>query len=128
MPSGAVEKNPRNRSETALTRSSRGFSAPFEIVLKGNVFPPVDLAVLDPDELRIVGNYNVLRQLLVATDLLGLKTFVEVFANGLILDIAEDHRRLRDLEVRRAGTRNLFRFVDDADALTGRIEPPRSRG
>jgi hypothetical protein len=49
----------------------------------------VDLAVLDPDELQIVGQKDVVRQRLVATDLIGLENLIEVFANGLVLDIAE---------------------------------------
>src|SRR6202047_2736747 len=106
----------RDRLDAILARL---FRLAFEIIWKGDVFAPVYLAVLDPDELQIVGQQNVVRQRLVATDLIGLENLIEVFANGLVLDITEDHRRLHHFEVRCAGPCNLFRFMDDTDASTG---------
>ena len=58
---------------------------------EGDRLACIDLAVLEPDELKVVGQQNVLRQLFVASDLIGLQNLIEVLADGLILDVTEDH-------------------------------------
>ncbi|MDQ6868482.1 MAG: hypothetical protein M3178_08780 [Pseudomonadota bacterium] len=69
--------------------------------------------------MQIVGQKDVVRQLLVASDLIGFQNLVEVFANGLVLDVAKDHRRLLDFEIRRAEVAYFFRLVDDANTGIG---------
>ncbi|MGH6849877.1 MAG: hypothetical protein ACREDD_05450 [Methylocella sp.] len=110
-----------NRLDPILARL---FRLAFEIVGKGDDFAPVDLAVLDPDELQIVRQKNVARQRLVALDLIRLQSLIEVFADGLVLDIAEDHPSLHRFEIRPAFAGSLFCLVDDVDAwvrLTSRF-------
>ncbi|PZR82542.1 MAG: hypothetical protein DLM68_15905 [Hyphomicrobiales bacterium] len=75
-----------NRLDAILARP---FRLTCEIVRKGDVRAPVGLAVLDPDELQIVRQKNVVRQRLVVLDLVRLENLVEVFADGLVLNIAE---------------------------------------
>src|SRR5437762_2984119 len=60
----------RDSLDTFLARLSR---PAFEIVGKGDDFAPVDLAVLDSDELQIVRQKNVVRKRLVALDLIRLE-------------------------------------------------------
>jgi hypothetical protein len=112
------EESPQQSGHRLDAIIARPFRFAFEIVREGDDFAPVDLAVLDPDELQIVGEQDVVRQRLVAGDLIRLENLIEVFADGLVLDIAEDHRRLHNLEIRRARAAHLFCFVDDADAWT----------
>src|ERR1700730_4958366 len=105
---------------------ARLFWPPLEIVPKGDAFPPVDLAILEPDEFQIVGQQDVVRQRHIALHLIRPANLIEVFADGLVLDITEDHSRLHDLEIR-AGAAYFFRLVDDVDGLNQLFEPPRSR-
>jgi hypothetical protein len=67
----------------------------------------LDAIFADPDKMQVVRNDDVLRQALVSDDLIGFQNFVEIFSDGLVLDVAEDQPGLGYLEIGRT-------LVDDA--------------
>ena len=86
---------------------------------EGDRLACIDLAVLQPDELEVVGQQNVLRQLLVASDLIGLENLIEVLANGLVLDVTEDHAVFCGLEIGSSLAADFPRLVNDPDLRVG---------
>ncbi len=61
----------------------------------------LDAVLVNPNEMEIVCQNNVLREGLVALYLIGLQNLVEIFPDRLVLDIAENESALIDLEIRR---------------------------
>ena len=66
--------------------------------------------------MQVIGQQDVLRQAFVSGDLVGFQNLVEVLADLLVLDIAENHARARDLEVGRALAGEPLGLVLDRDA------------
>jgi hypothetical protein len=77
--------------------------------------------LIDPDEMQVVGKNDVLRQALVAGELVGFQNLVEFFADGLVLDVAENEGGFADFEVGRTFSYDALRFVNDADAVLNAI-------
>ena len=81
----------------------------------------LDALLVDPDEMQIIGNDDVLRQALVASDLIGFQNVVEIFADTLVLDVSEDETGLGDLEIRGALIDYPLWFMLDSDGVWGRV-------
>jgi hypothetical protein len=71
----------------------------------------LDAVLVDPDEVKVVGENDVLRKSLVARDLVGFQNLVEVFSDRLIFDVTENQAPAYDLEIRSALVSNALRFV-----------------
>ena len=50
----------------------------------------LNAVLVDPDEVQVVGKDDVLRQGLVASDLVGSQDLIEIFADALILDVSDN--------------------------------------
>jgi hypothetical protein len=74
----------------------------------------LDAILVDPDEMQVIGKDDVLRQALVADDLVGFQHLVEIFADGLVLDIAENQSAFCDLEI---GSALVGHALDPAGAV-----------
>ena len=77
----------------------------------------LDAVLVDPDEVEIVGNNDVLREFLVPLDLVGFQHLIEVLAYRLVLDVAEDEALAGDLEVRGSLFGNALGLMVNANAL-----------
>jgi hypothetical protein len=66
---------------------------------------------------QVVRQNDVRRQLPVALDLIGLENLIEVLADRLVLDVAENETAPRDLEIWRALARRALGLVLDLDVL-----------
>jgi hypothetical protein len=80
-----------------------------------NRFTCNDLPVLQPNKLEVVGHQNVFRELLVASDLIGFENLIEVLADSLVLDVAEDHAVLYGIEIGSTLAEDFPRLVNDAN-------------
>jgi hypothetical protein len=86
--------------------------AALKFVREGKRLPVEYLAIgVNTDELEIVGDDDVVRHRAVFLDLFGLQYLVEVDADVLHLDIAEDHALALDLEIRCANPLLAPRFL-----------------
>ena len=56
--------------------------------------------LVDPDEVQVVGENDVLGKALVAFDLIGFQNLVEVFADRLVLDVTENEAAFGDFKIR----------------------------
>jgi hypothetical protein len=90
MPSGAVEKNLCSNLVTAAHPVVAQFELPIhEIGYMAQRFA-LNAVLADPDEVEVVGENDVLRKALVASYLVRFQNLVEVFANGLVLNVAQN--------------------------------------
>jgi hypothetical protein len=73
----------------------------------------LDAIFADPDKMQVVRDDDVLRQALVPGDLSGFQNSVEIFPDGLVLDVAEDQPGLAYLEIRRSLVGDALWFMLD---------------
>ena len=71
----------------------------------------LDAVLADPYEVKVVGKNDVLRESLVARDLIGFQDLVEMFADCLVLDVTENEAAAGDLEIRGALVCHALWFV-----------------
>jgi hypothetical protein len=121
MPSGGVEKKGLQqrgyRCDAIVMQAKPGV---FEI---GGVTQRLALntVLADPDEVKVVSENDVLRERLVACDLIGLQHLVEMLSDRLVLDIAENEAAARDLEIWRALVGHALGFVLNGGPVTALI-------
>jgi len=60
----------------------------------------LDAILVDPNEMEVVGDDDILREGLVAFDLIRLENLIEIFTDCLVLNVAENKRALGDLKIR----------------------------
>jgi hypothetical protein len=77
----------------------------------------LDAILVDPDEMQVIGDNDVLRKALIPDDLIGFQNSVEILADGLILDVSENEAALGDLEIGCTLSQHAFRFVVDTDPV-----------
>src|SRR5438874_13235618 len=81
----------------------------------------LNAVLADPDEVKVVGENDVLRERLVACDLIGFQNLVEMLCDRLVLDITENEAAARDLEIWRALVDHALGFVLNRGPVTALV-------
>jgi hypothetical protein len=81
----------------------------------------LDAILVDPEEMQVIGENDVLRQALVPSDLIGLQDVIKIFPDVFVFNVPKDQSGSGNLEIRSALADYPLWFVLDSGPIWGRV-------